>query len=280
MALNWQYIKGVNSSGSASQPLYTFINFSAQGNSKDSYDVSYLPKIYHNGDNTINGATSLGYIITSGATNQSINKPFSIKGELTCTEGVKGYKTNNYYNGTFNFYNNDTSKTSLASINYSDSTKITLTNTVPFYINSNLYIKNTDNKSSINFGTSSTNITTVINSEYVQAPYFNAVSDKRAKENITPFKDDALKIINNLQTYTFNYKNNPTTSYGILAQDLVDTKINDFSFIDNIAATGIDDDYMKVKESKLVYLLVEGIKAQQKEIEELKLQLEELKNGK
>lgn len=280
MALNWQYIKGVNSSGSTSQPLYTFIEFSAQGNSQDSYNVSYLPKIYHNGDNSTSGWTPLGYIITSGATKQSIDKPFSIKGELTYTEGVKGYKTNNYYKGTCNFYDNDTSKTSLASINYSDSTKITLTNTVPFYINSNLYIQNTNNKSSINFGTSSTNITTVINSEYVQAPYFNAVSDKRAKENITPFKGDALKIINSLQTYTFNYKNNAETSYGIMAQDLVNTKINDFCFIDNVAATGENNDYMKVKESKLVYLLLEGIKAQQKEIESLKIQLEELKYGK
>ena len=35
---------------------------------------------------------------------------------------------------------------------------------------------------------------------------------------------------------------------------------------------------MKVKESKLIYLLIEGIKAQQKEIDELKAQLEELKN--
>ena len=88
------------------------------------------------------------------------------------------------------------------------------------------------------------------------------------------------KLLNIIYTYTFNYKNNSETSYGIMAQDLVNTKINDFCFIDNVAATGENNDYMKVKESKLVYLLLEGIKAQQKEIELLKIQLEELKYGK
>ena len=100
----------------------------------------------------------------------------------------------------------------------------------------------------------------------------------RAKENIIPFNGDAIKIITSLPTYTFNYKNSDTISYGILAQDLVNTKINDFSFIENANASGENNDYMKVKESKLIYLLIEGIKAQQKEIDDLKAQLEELKH--
>ena len=143
-----------------------------------------------------------------------------------------------------------------------------------FTINAN--IKWSDN-SRLEVGTNTISKTT-ITKDYVEAPYFNATSDMRAKENITPFNGDAIKIITSLPTYTFNYKNSNTISYGILAQDLVNTKINDFSFIENANASGENNDYMKVKETKLIYLLIEGMKAQQKEIDDLKAQLEELKN--
>ena len=50
-----------------------------------------------------------------------------------------------------------------------------------------------------------------------------------------------------------------------------------FNFINNKEATGINDDYMSIKESKLVYLLIEAVKEQQKEIEDLKTELKTLK---
>ena len=65
-----------------------------------------------------------------------------------------------------------------------------------------------------------------------------------------------------------------------MAQDLLDIKINDFSFVENSAATGENGDYMSVRESKLVYLLLEGIKELQIEVNNLRKEVEELKNGK
>lgn len=271
MAINWKHIKGMTNN------CTSWIEFSnTEYDDKSTRTTDYAPEIkYYNTDN-YESTKSLGKIITSKATGQTIDNDFSIKGkldcnsDLTCSGNIKFiYKNNN----KISLYSNDTTES--ASIQYNS--ECFALNANKFFINNDMRIEKSDstaNKTTIISGN------TKINSNSIEATYFNAVSDKRAKENIIPFKGDALKIINSLQTYTFNYKNNSTTSYGILAQDLVDTKINDFSFIDNIAATGIDDDYMKVKESKLVYLLVEGIKAQQKEIEELKLQLEELKNGK
>ena len=269
MAINWKYIKGMTNN------CTSWIEFSNEEYSESTNTTNYAPVIkYYNTDN-YGSAKPLGKIITSDATGQVISQDFQINGKLSCNNDLKcSGNIDFHYNGSnqIKFYNNDAQ---LMSIQYNS--ECFSLNTNKFLINSDMRIEKSDltnNKTTIISGN------TKINSTSVEAPYFNAVSDKRAKENIIPFKGDALKIINSLQTYTFNYKNNPTTSYGILAQDLVDTKINDFSFIDNIAATGIDDDYMKVKESKLVYLLLEGLKAQQKEIEELKLQLEELKNGK
>ena len=269
MAINWKYIKGMTNS------CTSWIEFSNETYSESTDTTNYAPEIkYYNTDN-YGSAKPLGKIITSDATGQVISKDFKINGKLSCNNDLTCKGNINIYQidgNQIRFYNNNTQLMSIT-----NNSEYFSLNANKLFINSDMWIEKselTNNKTTIISGN------TKINSTSVEAPYFNAVSDKRAKENIIPFKGDALKIINSLQTYTFNYKNNPTTSYGILAQDLVDTKINDFSFIDNIAATGIDDDYMKVKESKLVYLLLEGLKAQQKEIEELKLQLEELKNGK
>lgn len=271
MAINWKYIKGMTNN------CTSWIEFSnTEYNSNSTNTTDYAPEVkYYNTDN-YGSALPLGKIITSNATGQTISQDFKINGKLSCNNDLVCKGNIDIYHKDSNqirFYNNN--NTQLMSIR--NNSEYFSLNVDKFFINNDMRIEKsdlTDNKTTLISGN------TKINSTFIEAQYFNAVSDKRAKENIIPFKGDALKIINSLQTYTFKYKNSTTTSYGILAQDLVDTKINDFSFIENIAATGIDDDYMKVKESKLVYLLVEGLKAQQKEIEELKLQLEELKNGK
>ena len=121
---------------------------------------------------------------------------------------------------------------------------------------------------------------TIIDSTKVEAPYFNATSDRRAKEDPLPFSGKALDIINQIQTFTYKYKDTKQVSYGVMAQDLLDIKINDFSFVENAAATGENGDYMSVRESKLVYLLLEGIKELQIEVNDLRKEVEELKNGK
>lgn len=275
MALNWQHIKGIY----GSDPLYTFIEFSNttyNANSNNTFD--YAPTIWYGVNNSKDTASELGHIITEKATGQKIEHTLTINDLLTCNKGIKisnSIENINDSNNNFKISFSSANKSDYITLTASESKNLDLA--IPngkFTINAN--ITWSDN-SRLEVGTNSISRTT-ITKDYVEAPYFNATSDMRAKENIIPFNGDAIKIITSLPTYTFNYKNSDTISYGILAQDLVNTKINDFSFIENANASGENNDYMKVKESKLIYLLIEGIKAQQKEIDSLKAQLEELKH--
>ena len=110
-------------------------------------------------------------------------------------------------------------------------------------------------------------------SKYCQAGYFNATSDARAKENIRKADFSALSIINSLPVYNFNYKNSDKPSIGVIAQEAAGFNIDDFSLVENIEATGENNDYMSIKESKLIYVLWKAIQEQQEEIELLKQQL-------
>lgn len=108
---------------------------------------------------------------------------------------------------------------------------------------------------------------------YCQAGYFNATSDMRAKENIRKSNFSALSIINSLPIYNFNYKNSDKPSIGVIAQEAARFDIDDFSLVENIEASGKDNDFMSIKESKLIYILWKAIQEQQEEIEDLKKQL-------
>lgn len=274
MALNWQHIKGIY----GSEPLYTFIEFSNttyNANSNNTFD--YAPTIWYGVNNSKD--KELGHIITEKATGQKIEHTLTINDLLTCNKGIKisnSIENINDSNNNFKISFSSANKSDYITLKASENKNLELT--IPtqgkFTVNANTILSDNNR---LEVGTNSISRTT-ITKDYVEAPYFNATSDMRAKENIIPFNGDAIKIITSLPTYTFNYKNSDIISYGILAQDLVNTKINDFSFIENINASGENNDYMKVKESKLIYLLIEGIKAQQKEIDSLKAQLEELKH--
>lgn len=273
MALNWQHIKGIY----GSDPLYTFIEFSNttyNADSKNTFD--YAPTIWYGVNNSKD--KELGHIITEKATGQKIEHTLTINDLLTCNKGIKisnSIENINDSNNNFKISFSSANKSDYITLIASESKNLDLT--IPngkFTINANT---TWSDNSKLEIGTNSISRTS-ITKDYVEAPYFNATSDMRAKENIIPFNGDAIKIITSLPTYTFNYKNSDTISYGILAQDLVNTKINNFSFIENANASGENNDYMKVKESKIIYLLIEGIKAQQKEIDSLKAQLEELKH--
>ena len=273
MALNWQHIKGIY----GSEPLYTFIEFSSttyNANSNNTFD--YAPTIWYGVNNSKD--KELGHIITEKATGQKIEHTLTINDLLTCNKGIKNSNSIEYINDSNNKFKVSFSSAGKDYITLKASENKNLELTIPtqgkFTVNANTILSDNNR---LEVGTNAISKTT-ITKDCVEAPYFNATSDMRAKENIIPFNGDAIKIITSLPTYTFNYKNSDTISYGILAQDLVNTKINNFSFIENANASGENNDYMKVKESKLIYLLIEGIKAQQKEIDSLKAQLEELKH--
>lgn len=94
----------------------------------------------------------------------------------------------------------------------------------------------------------------------ITANDFNADSDARLKENITPFKYD--KSILHLPVYKYNFIGDTKTQIGCIAQELKELYPE--------LVTEQEDGYLSIKETKLVYLLLEEVKKLKQEIEELK----------
>ena len=112
---------------------------------------------------------------------------------------------------------------------------------------------------------------------YCKAKFFTATSDIRAKENIEPATYDALELIKKLTVYNFNYKNDKERLTGIMAQDLLKVQPKDLDLVSNPEASGENDDYMSIKNDKLMFVLMKAIQEQQEQIEALKAEIEKLK---
>lgn len=305
MALHWQHIKGVY----GEQPFYTYIEFAPKSTGYDLKNQESIPDLYVSTSNyssktDIEKATYLGKFIVSDAKDQSINSDFSFQKQINCNDTVNFFKTNkndeNNNNTWVKFIDNTTPTSPVDKFCIYNALKNSTQYTVFKMMQSagKMAIEASGSKDYIlDIGesgiTSNRTLTmsgsnkivcginqTIIDSTKVEAPYFNATSDRRAKEDPLPFNGKALDIINQIQTFTYKYKDTKQVSYGVMAQDLLDIKINDFSFVENAAATGENGDYMSVRESKLVYLLLEGIKELQIEVNDLRKEVEELKNGK
>ena len=307
MALHWQHIKGVY----GNELLYTYIEFAPKPTGSNLKKQESIPDLYvsisNYSDKTEikNNAKYLGKFIVSDAEDQSINSNFSFLKQINCNDTVNFYRTiyrtnENNQNTWVKFIDNTTPTSPVDKFCIYNALKISTPYTV-FKMMQNagrMAIEASGSKDYIlDIGesgiTSNRTLTmsgsnqivcginqTIIDSTKVEAPYFNATSDRRAKEDPLPFNGKALDIINQIQTFTYKYKDTKQVSYGVMAQDLLDIKINDFSFVENAAATGENGDYMSVRESKLVYLLLEGIKELQIEVNDLRKEVEELKNGK
>lgn len=114
---------------------------------------------------------------------------------------------------------------------------------------------------------------------YCEAPYFNATSDERAKENIELATYSALRLINQLPIYNYNYKSSPSERVtGILAQDLLAAQPAELDLVSNKEATGEDGDYMSIKTDKITFVLMKAIQELQEEIIKLKDEIQQLKN--
>lgn len=305
MALHWQHIKGVY----GEEPLYTYIEFAPKTGSnlknKQSIPDLYVSASNYSDKTEIEKTTHLGKFIVSDAEDQSINSNFLFSKQINCNDTVKFFRTNendeiNKDNNTWvKFIDNTTPTSPIDKFCIYNALKNSTQYTVFKMIQNDgrMAIEESDKGYILDIGnsgiTSNRRLTmsglnqivcginqTVIDSTKVEAPYFNATSDRRAKEDPLPFNGKALDIINQIQTFTYRYKDTKQVSYGVMAQDLLDIKINDFSFVENAAATGENGDYMSVRESKLVYLLLEGIKELQIEVNNLRKEVEELKNGK
>lgn len=110
-----------------------------------------------------------------------------------------------------------------------------------------------------------------------EALFFNATSDRRAKSNIIPAEFSALKVVNAIPTYTFNYSNKEEKTIGLIAQEAAKFDLDGFNMVDNLEATGQNGDFMQMKESKLVYVLWKAVQELSAEVEELKAKITSLK---
>jgi len=95
-------------------------------------------------------------------------------------------------------------------------------------------------------------------------------SDERLKENIETIKDPLQKVTA-MRGVTYKFKEKEETEVGVIAQEV--EKILPEVVID------ASDGYKAVKYQNMVGLLIEAIKEQQEQINELKATVEKLKNG-
>jgi len=107
------------------------------------------------------------------------------------------------------------------------------------------------------------NNTLITSSEPINAPDFNSTSDRNLKEDIVKI-DDALDKIKKVNGYTFTYKKDKTRAAGVIAQE-----------VEEILPEVVngEEGHKTVSYGNMVGLLIEAIKEQQKEIEELKSQI-------
>jgi hypothetical protein len=102
-----------------------------------------------------------------------------------------------------------------------------------------------------------------------------ASSDSRLKDNLVKI-ENPLEKISSLNGYSFDWNNKQETytgrDYGVIAQEVEEV-------LPEIVTTR-DNGYKAVKYEKLVPLLIEAIKEQQKEIEDLKKALFNIMDGK
>ena len=270
MAIFFQYIKGVNYVDNA--PLYTFLKFQGPSGS-NSKGFERVPVLYLNtSNNPSSGGQPCGHIITQGAVGQSIDTNFVFNGTVT----FKDFLTLNY----------SPSESSIASLSWKQgstffggivpsSTGITVQGKSTLNLGIGDYA--VTNKLSITSDSATFTVplsaTSITASESVQAAYFNATSDRRAKTNIKPLDFKALDFITKTPIYTFKYKETETPSIGVIAQEVQNVDLDGFKLVENEEATGKDFDYMSIHESKLVYILWKAIQEQQEEINQLKAQL-------
>jgi len=108
---------------------------------------------------------------------------------------------------------------------------------------------------------------------------FYSFSDARLKERITAIESqEALNKVLQLTGVTFEWKDDPKrgTQMGMVAQQVAEVVPE---VVDEQSRIGDENTYMRVDYEKIVPLLVEGMKQQQKQIELLQQQLEHLTNN-
>lgn len=317
MAVYYKWIKGCAAGSTLTSGLWTYLKWGGNANSTNNADGSAgkttnnLPHIYTYIGKKDNPETEnendLGYILTNKATDISIesdwkfNNNYSLSfNENDTTKRAKFYSDNQgFYLSTKNWTISDSSDSNAIMMRfYEENTKkIEIGgNNYPTYILGTLNVNSTTTLSGV---VSITNTTVTTNAESgalkvaggigvggaiysgssCTAVFFNATSDKRAKENIRPANYSALDLIKKLPVYIYNYKNSNETVTGILAQDLLEVQPKELNLVSNINATGENNDYMSIKNDKLMFVLMKAIQEQQEQIEQLKSEIDNIKKS-
>ena len=279
MAVYYKWIKGCNfdpktaseESTLSNSAVWTYVNWSNNFNKDEEHLLLPTIEVRLGKDKRENNNVSCGHILTSeiGAT---VTKPWEFKAPLTVSEiqfgNIKFQKTNSGVKLSKKEDSND----SLTINMYTELADVSSKKTEVSYLNVTGEVVVDGYVALINGDTKITKKLFV--EDKCEAKYFNALSDKRAKENIKPLNFSALDLVKNLPVYTFNYKNDIQTVPGILAQDLLKRQPDTISLVDNKEASGENGDYMSIKSDKLIYILLAAIQEQQAEIDELKKQLQ------
>lgn len=309
MAVYYKWIKGCSVGASLDSGLWTYLKW---GSGEVGTSVDNLPHIYTYTGKKDNPKTEndLGYILTNKATNISLEADWKFNNNHSLSfydnsttpveqarfycEGSKFYLLNN----KDWIIKDNSSKTTMMSfsggenkniqidclLDIKDTIKVESTSELKgqVIIEKDVTIKDTTTTTSKDTGAlkvyGGIGVGGAIYSgDSCTAVFFNATSDKRAKENIQLAAYSALELIKKLPVYIYNYKNNSETVTGILAQDLLEAQPKELDLVSNTHATGENNDYMSIKHDKLMFVLLKAIQEQQKQIEQLKAEIEFLK---
>ena len=295
MAIFWKHIKGLSEDAQTTTTdktgLFSWLQWGKYSDYNKSAKNNYncLPSIHIQEMNPVSDDTgfSFGHILVEDAMNQRLNNPIAIPRIILRTSSadikqglntfILSHSSDGSLSSDFQGLIYKPISTSVESLQYQFITDRNLIFTKTGTLKANVGDVETENRTlSIEANTGTIKIG---NSGHIDSPYFNATSDKRAKENIKPLSTNALDIINQIKVYTFNYKDTPDErTVGVIAQEFLDKKLDDVSLVANENAKGIHGDYMSIIETKLIYLLLKGLQEQQEEIQKLQCKINELES--
>ena len=292
MAVYYKWIKGCAPGATLDTKQWTYINWGDKSafSSSDTNQTEALPKLYARiGKNdasvsTSGGAVALGYILTNNVKGVEVETLWKFKEQPQFRNGVQiGLSTTGSVahptltsSGSMLLISSDTTfnSTAAGSVKMLGGLVVDKTITVNNTGNQSIYTKGSvliDKNLNVKENIVATGSCTAL--------YFNATSDRRAKENIKPANYSALDLIKKLPIYNYNYKQQPNEHMiGILAQDLLVAQPSELDLVSNINATGENGDFMSIKNDKLIFILMKAIQEQQEEIENLKDKIEKIKN--
>ena len=295
MAIFYEMIKGAAPSKDKSYACYNYIVWTNEEKTAPSVysnvkGSNAAPINYNTLDEIQNSATDLGSILCSKTTNTT-EEPLNVQNVINFFKKIEtgipvkkgslsaGDNGVIFTSDKVAFTTTDNSPTS----SHIEGGTITADN-YTFNKNKKIYIDwsaiesvkfpglATFNKNETSLNTVRVNSLTATNQ--IEASYFNSTSDIRAKKDIVKIDFSALNLISSVPIYSYKYKNDitNTSTIGIMAQDLLPYQ-EQLQLVSNEKATGENNDYMSIKDNKLIFILWKAIQEQQEEINKLKEQL-------